>query len=135
MELCTISHVVRQGRPRALKFGPGQHRLPPMTEATVLVRSTSFPRENERLAAAIAHGGTCVAWFLAPLIIYFIERDRSSFASRHALQALLWSAVGTLVSVATCGLAIPLFLAFHIVAAIRAYEGQDYTYPIIGDLL
>jgi len=97
--------------------------------------TTSSPTSNERLAAAIAHGGTCVAWFFAPLVVYIIEKDRSSYASRQALQALLWSAFGTLVSLATCGLAIPIFMGFHILAAIRAFEGHDYEYPLIGDLV
>jgi len=97
--------------------------------------TTSSPTSNERLAAAIAHGGTCVAWFFAPLVVYVIEKDRSSYASRQALQALLWSAFGTLVSLATCGLAIPIFMGFHILAAIRAFEGHDYEYPLVGDLV
>ncbi|MBX3187029.1 MAG: DUF4870 domain-containing protein [Labilithrix sp.] len=92
------------------------------------------PTSNERIAAAIAHGGTWVAWFLAPLIVYAVERDRSSYVARQALQALLWSAFGTLVSVATCGLAIPIFMVFHVIAAVRALEGQDYEYPLVGDL-
>lgn len=93
-----------------------------------------LPSSNERIAAAIAHGGTCVAWFLAPLVIYLIERDRSRFVAHQALQALFWSAAGTLVSLATCGLAIPVFVVFHIVAAVRALEGQPYEYPVVGDL-
>src|SRR5687768_6364586 len=105
-------------------------------ESVSLVRSSAHvPDQSERVAAAIAHGGTCLAWFLAPLIVYFLERDRSSYVARQALQALLWSGLGTLVSLATCGLAIPVFLAFHIVAACRALEGQEYSYPFVGDLL
>jgi len=101
---------------------------------TALV-TTSSPSQNERLSAAIAHAGTCVAWFLAPLVIYVIERERSEFASRNALQALLWSAFGTLVSAATCGIAIPVFLAFHIYAAVQAYEGRTYEYPLVGEIV
>lgn len=102
---------------------------------TMSLASTSSPTSNERIAAAIAHGGTCVAWFFAPLLVYLIERDRSSYAARQALQALLWSGFGTLVSVATCGLAIPVFMVFHIIAAIRVLEGQEYEYPLVGDLV
>jgi uncharacterized Tic20 family protein len=102
---------------------------------TTSLATTSSPTHHERIAAAIAHGGTCVAWFFAPLVVYIIEKDRSSYASRQALQALLWSAFGTLVSLATCGLAIPIFMGFHILAAIRAFEGHDYEYPLIGDLV
>jgi uncharacterized Tic20 family protein len=93
-----------------------------------------FPSQNERIAAAIAHAGTCVAWFFAPLAVYLLERDRSSYVAHHALQALLWSAFGTLVSVATCGLAIPLFMVVHVHAAIHALDGRPYEYPLVGDL-
>lgn len=90
--------------------------------------------ESDRLTAAIAHAGTCVAWFLAPLLVWLVTKDRSPFAARQALQALLWSALGTLVSVATCGIAIPVFLCFHVYAAIRVLDGDDYAYPLIGQL-
>ena len=102
---------------------------------TMSLATTSSPTSNERFAAAIAHGGTLVAWFFAPLIVYLVEKDRSSYAARQALQALLWSGFGTLVSLATCGLAIPVFMGFHILAAVRALEGQDYEYPLVGDLV
>ena len=103
-----------------------------MTTTTSLSTSPR-PSQNERITAAIAHAGTCVAWFLAPLLVYLIERDRSTFASRQALAtALLWSAFGTIVSFATCGLAIPLFLAVHIYAAFRALEGHEFEYPLVG---
>lgn len=99
-----------------------------------LTATAAAPTQNERIAAAIAHAGTCVAWFLAPLVVYLIERDRSRYASHQALQALLWSAFGTIVCAATCGLAIPLFMAFHIYAAIQAMDGVQYEYPLMGDL-
>ncbi len=95
----------------------------------------SRPTQTERVAAAIAHAGTCVAWFLAPLLVYVIERERSAFASRQALQALLWSALGTLVSLATCGLAIPVFLVVHVYAAFQALEGNDFEYPLVGSVV
>lgn len=106
-----------------------------MTTTTSLSTTTTSPTSNERMAAAIAHGGTLVAWFFAPLVVFLIERDRSSYAARQALQALLWSGFGTVVSLATCGLAIPVFMGFHILAAVRALEGQDYEYPLVGDLV
>lgn len=103
------------------------------TYALAPVPSSSVPSHNERLSAAIAHAGTCIAWFLAPLVIYLIEKDRSAFASRNALQALLWSAFGTLVSAATCGVAIPVFMVFHIYAAAKAYAGEHYEYTLVGE--
>lgn len=126
-----LSNVVRQGASR-LKFPGAADRLVGMNSSMPLVTTSTTP--NERLAAAIAHGGTCVAWFFAPLVVYLIERDRSSFAARQALQALLWSIFGTLVSLATCGLAIPVFMGFHILAAVRVLEGHDYEYPLVAEL-
>lgn len=102
---------------------------------TTGLATVSSPTHHERIAAAIAHGGTCVAWFFAPLIIYLMEKDRSSYAGRQALQALLWSGFGTLVSLSTCGLAIPIFMGFHILAAVRALEGQEFEYPLVGELV
>lgn len=120
---------------RISKFRSAVRRLGIVMTYSTSLATTSSPTSNERFAAAIAHGGTLVAWFFAPLVVYLVERDRSSYASRQALQALLWSGFGTVVSVATCGLAIPIFMGFHILAAVRALEGQDYEYPLIGDLV
>jgi len=89
---------------------------------------------GDRLAAAIAHGGTAFAWFLAPLVVYLIKRNDSRWASYHALQALLWSLLGTVVSLATCGLAIPVFMVYHLYAAYKVFTGDDYAYPIVGDI-
>ena len=30
---------------------------------------------------------------------------------------------------------LPVFMGFHILAAVRALEGQDFEYPLIGDLV
>ena len=88
---------------------------------------------NERIAAAVAHAGTVVAWFLAPLLVFLVLPRDSRWARFQALQALLWSLVGTLVSLATCGFAIPVFLVFHILAAIKTLTGEEYEYPLVGN--
>jgi uncharacterized membrane protein len=89
---------------------------------------------NDRLAAIVAHAGTWFAWFLAPLLVWLLRRGESRYAEFHALQALLWSIFGTVVSAVTCGIAIPVFLAFHMYAAWKIYKGEEYEYPIAGDL-
>lgn len=91
------------------------------------------PDPSQRLAAAIAHAGTVVAWFLAPLIVYLVMPRESRWARYQALQSLLWSLLGTVVSLATCGLAIPVFLVWHIIAAIKTITDGDYEYPLVGD--
>jgi uncharacterized Tic20 family protein len=94
----------------------------------------AVPTSNEKIAAVLAHAGTIVAWFLAPLIVYLVKRDESKYVEYHALQALLWSALGTVTSFATCGAAIPVFLAWHIYAAIRTSDDRDYAYPLVGSV-
>ena len=93
------------------------------------------PTSNERLAAVIAHGGTLVAWFLAPLLVYVLKRGDSRWVEEQALQALLWSAIGTAASLLTCGLAIPVFAVFHIMAAVKAYAGEPFEYPFVRRLV
>ncbi len=97
----------------------------PMTLAT-------RPSSNERIAATIAHAGTAVAWFVAPLVVYLVLPRESRWARFHALQSLLWSLLGTLVSLVTCGLAIPVFLVWHVIAAVKTLGDRDYEYPLVG---
>ena len=92
------------------------------------------PTSNERLAAAIAHAGTFVAWTLAPLLVYVLKKGDSKYVEFQALQSLLWSVAGTVCAIATCGLAIPVFMVWHVVASIRVGEGRDYEYPVVGDI-
>lgn len=92
------------------------------------------PSQQERLAAAIAHLGTMLAWTLAPLLVYVLKRGDSKYVESQALQALLWSLAGTLVSIATCGLAIPVFLIWHVIAGAKALDGKEYEYPFVGDI-
>jgi len=100
---------------------------------------TSYPlttnaTSNDRLSAVIAHAGTWVSWFLAPLLVWILKRGESRYAEYHALQALLWSVAGTVVSAATCGFAIPVFLGFHLWAAYKVLNGEEYEYPIVGEV-
>ena len=88
---------------------------------------------SERVAAAVAHAGTVVAWFLAPLVVYLVLPRSSQWARFQALQSLLWSLFGTVVSLATCGFAIPVFLVWHVIAAVKTVGGDEYEYPLVGN--
>ena len=95
---------------------------------------STAPSSNDRLAAVIAHAGTWFAWFLAPLLVYVLKRNDSRYVAFHSMQALLWSVAGTVVSALTCGVAIPVFLAFHIYAAYKLLKDEEYEYPLVGDM-
>jgi uncharacterized membrane protein len=92
-----------------------------------------YRSSNERVAALIAHAGTALAWFLAPLVIFLVMPRDARWARYHALQSLLWSLLGTLVSILTVGIAIPVFLVWHIVAAVKTMRDGDYAYPLVGN--
>jgi len=92
------------------------------------------PNSSDRIAVLVAHGGTLFAWFLAPLLVYLVKRNDSRYVEFEALQSLLWSAAGTLMALATCGVAIPVFLVWHLYATWKIANGGSYEYPIVGDL-
>jgi uncharacterized membrane protein len=100
-----------------------------MSTMSLAVRPTS----NEKIAALIAHAGTAFAWFLAPLVVYLVMPRDAQWARYHALQSLLWSLLGTLLSLVTFGLAIPVFMIWHIVAAVKTWGEGDYEYPLVGE--
>lgn len=68
------------------------------------------------------------------MVVYLLKRESSRRVAYEALQALLWSALGTIVAVATCGLAIPVFLVWHVIGAVRALEGRPFDYPLVADV-
>jgi uncharacterized membrane protein len=91
-----------------------------------------LPAMRDRMALLIAHGGPVLAWFLAPLVVFLLRRgDRH--VEFHALQSLLWSVAGTVVALATCGVAIPVFMVWHILAAVKTANGEEYEYPLVGE--
>jgi uncharacterized membrane protein len=92
-----------------------------------------YRSSSERVAALIAHAGTALAWFLAPLVVFLVMPREARWARYHALQSLLWSLLGTVVSILTVGFAIPVFLVWHIVAAVKTMQNGDYAYPLVGD--
>ncbi|MFO0678059.1 MAG: DUF4870 domain-containing protein [Polyangiaceae bacterium] len=92
------------------------------------------PDSTDRLLAVTAHLGTFAAWFLAPLAVWLVKRGESRYVEYQALQALLWSCLGTLVSLVTCGIALPVFMIVHVVAAVRTSDGVPYDYPFVADL-
>lgn len=54
-----------------------------------MVEESSIPlTQDERTMATLAHALQVVGWWIAPLIIFLIQR-KSRFVSFHALQALL----------------------------------------------
>lgn len=79
----------------------------------------------------IAHLGTLVVGFWAPLILMFVDigGQPSAFIKHHAKQALIWSLVGIVGAIITCGVWVIPMMIFHVIAGLEANKGNWYAYP------
>lgn len=71
------------------------------------------PSQDERTMAILAHVLQVVGWWIAPLVIYLLNR-KSRFASFHALQALLLQLVYLVI---TGGFMVLWFASFFLTMA------------------
>ena len=96
------------------------------------------PTSDEKTMALLAHVLTFVFPVLAPLVIYLVKKDESSFVAYHAKESLnfqitlfiicfvlIISVIGLLV----VGIVAILGYILVIIATIRASEGKLYKYP------
>jgi uncharacterized Tic20 family protein len=108
----------------------GQETLPATT-----------PTQDEKTMALLSHILTLVAWFIAPLIIYLLKKDESTFVAEHAKESLNFQitvGIGYIISFILMTLLIGVLmiavlgvvaLILIIVATIKASEGKIYRYP------
>ncbi len=97
---------------------------------------------DDRLWATFAHLGGFFFSFIAPLVIWLIMREKSSFVDKQGKEALnfqisliIYWIVATILMFVLIGflLMAGLFIFEIIVviqAAIAANHGQDYRYPL-----
>lgn len=98
--------------------------------------------EDQRLWATLTHIGGIFFSFVAPLVAYFVLRDRGQFVREHNRTALnfqitmaIADAIGVITSWLGIGLLIilavrVLTIVFSILAAVAANRGQFYRYPV-----
>jgi uncharacterized Tic20 family protein len=98
--------------------------------------------DEERLWALLSHLSYFALGIIAPLIIMLTLGNRSPYVRYHAVEALnfhitLWIAglVSALLILLLIGIVLlPLVLLlgaiFSIIAAVAAYQGQHYRYPL-----
>ncbi len=96
------------------------------------------PTSDEKTMAILSHVLTLVVGFLAPLIIYLIKKDESSFVREHARESLNFQITVfilivalfiTLIGILLVWIVGILALVFVIIATIKASEGKLYKYP------
>ena len=97
---------------------------------------------DEKLWATLIHVGGILFSFIPALVGYLVLKDRGPFIRSHTATALnfqitlaIATVVGWILSIVGIGLIIifavwVLNIVFSIIAAIKANQGQFYTYPI-----
>ncbi len=102
---------------------------------------------DARMWALFANLGGIIFYFIAPLVIYLIYKDRDPFIRRHAAQALNFQIIAAIAYLISGILTIvligfPLLLAvfvcwilFPIMGAIAANKGEPYNYPLIPQMV
>ena len=96
------------------------------------------PTGDEKTLALLAHVLTFVFPILAPLVIYLVKKDESSFVAYHAKESLnfqislfiiCFALFITIIGILVVWIVAILGYVFVIVATIRASEGRLYRYP------
>jgi hypothetical protein len=97
---------------------------------------------DEKLWATLIHIGGILFSFIPSLVGYLVLKDRGPFIRAHTATALNFQitlaiayVVGLILSIVGIGFLILLAvwvlnIVFSIIAAIKANQGQFYTYPI-----
>lgn len=100
---------------------------------------TVLPNSDERTMAILSHILTIIAPILAPLIIYLVKKDESTFVATHAKESLNFQLTVVIVCIIMFITIIGILLLWAvgivalilvIVATIRASEGKYYRYPL-----
>ncbi|MBN9631676.1 DUF4870 domain-containing protein [Leifsonia sp. TF02-11] len=115
---------------------------PPPPQQPYGGQAQSLSPADEKLWATLIHiGGILFNWIPA-LVGYLVLKDRGPFIRSHTATALNFQitlfigyVVGWILSIVGIGLIILLAvwvlnIVFSIIAAIKANQGQFYTYPV-----
>src|SRR5678816_1286238 len=96
------------------------------------------PTSDEKTLALLSHVLTFIFPLLAPLIIYLVKKDESSFIAYHAKESLNFQITLIIICFVLAITIVGLFLIWIVViigyilviiATIRASEGKLYKYP------
>lgn len=98
--------------------------------------------QDEKNMALLAHLLTFVTAFLAPLIIWLMKKDQSSYIDHHAKEALnfqislyIYGIVSSILVVILIGIVLLFALGVFafiviLIATIKAAQGEYYRYPL-----
>jgi len=115
---------------------------PPVQPPTPYAAPQPLNPSDEKMWATLVHVGGIFFGFLPALVGYLVLKDRGPFVRAHTATALnfqltllIAEVVGWLTSWLIIGFVIVLAvyvvkIVFSIIAAVKANQGQWYTYPL-----
>ena len=107
---------------------------PPVLAQPVMLDPSAPITQDDKLWAAAAHASMFVFGIFGPLIIMMVYKEKSHYITFHAKQALIFQIIAVVGGVVTCGLLSLVCMVFAIMAAIKAFDGQYYTYPGLSNV-
>lgn len=97
---------------------------------------------DEKVMGMLAHLLSIFTWFIGPLIILLVSKDKHKFVYKNAAHAVNFQISVTIYTIICAGLIIVLIgllllpilvifaLVVEIVGSVKAYEGEVYKYPL-----
>ena len=99
---------------------------------------------DQRMWSILGHLGGILFAFLAPLVVYLVQKDRGQYVKEQSAEALNFQitiligyVIVTVLTIITFGLGGILYLAvwivsivFAIMAGLASNKGENYRYPV-----
>ncbi|WP_263509115.1 DUF4870 domain-containing protein [Actinotalea sp. M2MS4P-6] len=97
---------------------------------------------DQRLWATLAHAGAIFLSFIAPLVVWLVQKGKGQFVEEQAKEALNFQILVTILYIVSfilsfIGIGVILTfvvwignLVFCIMAAVASNKGEAYRYPI-----
>lgn len=115
---------------------------PPPPPASPYQGSAPLSPSDEKLWATLIHIGGIFFSFIPALIGYLVLKDKGPFVRAHTATALNFQitmaiayVVGIILTFIIIGIVVVIAVGivtiiFSIIAAVKANQGQPYTYPL-----
>jgi uncharacterized Tic20 family protein len=115
---------------------------PPPQQPYAANQPAPMSPSDEKLWATLIHIGGIFFGFIPALIGYLVLKDRGPFIREHTATALNFQITMTIAAIISGLLTIliigfillavigVLVIVFSIIAAVKANQGQPYTYPL-----
>ena len=91
------------------------------------------PTDEECTMAVFAHIGAFLTFFIVPLVLWQLQKDKSRFITAHAKEALNFQLALTIYYIVGC-LILPIIVIYEIYYVVRACmaasRGQPYRIPL-----